>query len=58
MPCSPFGNKYLSSLLKDFLLTSPDNILDIGCGKDSAIMRMTEFKFNNVDGIEIAKKNA
>ena len=58
MKCSPSGNKYLSSLLKDFLLTSSDNILDIGCGKGSAIQRMAKFKFNNVDGIEIAKQHA
>lgn len=32
--------------------------MDIGCGKGSAILRMTKFKFNNVDGIEIAKRNA
>ncbi len=58
MKCSPSGNKYLTSLLKNFLLTSSDNILDIGCGKGSAILRMTKFNFNNVDGIEIAKQNA
>ena len=56
--CSPSGNKYLTSLLKDLFLTSSDNVLDIGCGKGSAILRMAKFKFNNVDGIEIAKQNA
>lgn len=58
MKCSPSGNKYLTSLLKDLQLTSDDNILDIGCGKGSAILRMTKFNFNNVDGIEIARQNA
>ena len=33
MQCSPSGNKYLTRLLKDLLLTSSDNILDIGCEK-------------------------
>ena len=56
--CSPSGNKYLTSLLKDLVFESSDNILDIGCGKGSAILRMTKFKFNNVDGIEIAERNA
>jgi SAM-dependent methyltransferase len=56
--CSPSGNRYLSSLLRDFDINSQDNILDIGCGKGSAILRMTKFKFNNVDGIEIAEPNA
>jgi SAM-dependent methyltransferase len=56
--CSPSGNKYLTNLLQDLLLVSSDNILDIGCGKGSAILRMTKFKFNNIDGIEIAKQNA
>ena len=30
----------------------------MGCGKGSALLRMTKFNFNNVDGIEIAKQNA
>ena len=56
--CSPSGNVYLTRLLKDFLITKSDNILDIGCGKGSAILRMTEFKFNKIDGIEIVKQHA
>jgi hypothetical protein len=58
MKGSPSGNKYLTSLLKDLSLTNSDNILDIGCGKGSAILRMTQFKFNSIAGIEIAKQNA
>jgi SAM-dependent methyltransferase len=56
--CSPSGNGYLTSLLKEFLVTESDDILDIGCGKGSAILRMTECKFNNIDGIEIVKQHA
>ena len=56
--CSPSGNRYLTSLLKDLSITSADTILDIGCGKGSALRSMTKFKFNTIDGIEIAKHNA
>ena len=56
--CSPSGNKYLTRLLNDLSIGHRDNILDIGCGKGSAILRMTELKFNRVDGIEIASHNA
>ena len=56
--CSPSGNKYLTRLLKDLLIVNSDSILDVGCGKGSAIFRMTKFNFKKVDGIEIAKLNA
>lgn len=56
--CSPSGNKYLTNLFKDMPLTNCDNILDIGCGKGSAILRLTNFKFKNIDGIEIARQHA
>ena len=39
-------------------MTSSDNILNVGCGKGGAILRMKKFKFSNVDGIEVAKQNA
>lgn len=56
--CSPSGNKYLARLLNDLLIGPQDNILDIGCGKGSAILRMSEFDFSRIDGIEIAANNA
>lgn len=62
--CSPSGGHFLKKILKDLKISNYDSILDIGCGKGSAIKTMMEFPFNQITGIEIsshlcsiAKKN-
>jgi|TARA_Y100000389_G_C17439598_1_gene507733 SAM-dependent methyltransferase len=62
--CSPSGGHYFKKILKDLKISNHDSILDIGCGKGSAIKTMMEFSFNQISGIEIsnhlhliAKKN-
>jgi len=54
--CSPSGNRYLKKLLTDLNITATDSILDIGCGKGSAIRCMLEFPFDSVDGVELSKE--
>jgi SAM-dependent methyltransferase len=51
---SPSGKKYLKNLFLDFNITSKDSIIDIGCGKGSAMRTMLKFPFNRVDGIEFS----
>ena len=53
---SPSGDIHLENLLNDFNITSKDTILDIGCGKGSAMRTMLDFPFARVDGIELAEK--
>src|SRR5512143_105611 len=55
---SPSGNKYLIRLLQDLHVTNQDSILDIGCGKGSAMLAMLKFPFARVDGIELSKEIA
>ena len=51
---SPSGDKYLENLLFDFNITSKDSIIDIGCGKGSAMRIMLRFPFAQVDGLELS----
>jgi SAM-dependent methyltransferase len=55
---SPSGNKYLIRILNDLHITNQDSILDIGCGKGSAMLAMLRFPFARVDGIELSKEIA
>ncbi|MBP1465519.1 methyltransferase domain-containing protein [Candidatus Chloroploca sp. M-50] len=55
---SPSGNKYLKHILTDLKITPKDAILDIGCGKGSALRTMLAFPFVRVDGIELSGKIA
>ncbi|PDV99212.1 hypothetical protein A9Q02_22285 [Candidatus Chloroploca asiatica] len=55
---SPSGNKYLRRILTDLKITSKDAILDIGCGKGSAMRTMLAFPFVRVDGIELSEQLA
>lgn len=61
---SPSGNVFLRRVLDDFNITKSDCIVDIGCGKGSAMRTMLEYPFAKVDGVQlseyiasIAKKN-
>lgn len=51
----PSGDKYLRQLLKGLVISNQDRILDIGCGKGSAILVMLKFPFAQVDGVEISE---
>ena len=53
--CSPSGNKYLKKAFSNLKITNQDSILDIGCGKGSAIRVLLKFNFNKVDGIELSE---
>ena len=50
---SPTWTKYLVRLLKDLHINNQDTILDIGCGKGSA-MWPCSIPFTRVDGIELS----
>lgn len=52
---SPSGDKYLKHLLHDFNISSQDSIIDVGCGKGSAMRTMLKLPFKQVDGIELSK---
>lgn len=52
---SPSGDKFLQNLLFDFNITSQDSIIDIGCGKGSAMRTMLKFHFARVDGLELSE---
>ena len=46
----------LFELLKDLHINDQDTILNIGCGKGSAMLAMLIFPFARVDGIELSKE--
>jgi SAM-dependent methyltransferase len=52
---SPSGDKYLKKMLLDFNISTLDSIMDIGCGKGSAMRVMLKFPFSHVDGIELSE---
>lgn len=51
---SPSGNQFLSELLKSLGVSCSDRIIDIGCGKGSAMRTMLRFPFTKVAGVELA----
>lgn len=51
---APSGDKFLVNMLNDFNITTEDSIIDIGCGKGSAIRKMLQYPFAHVDGIELS----
>jgi SAM-dependent methyltransferase len=51
---APSGDRFLVNLLNDFDISDKDSILDIGCGKGSAIRKMLQFPFAQVDGLELS----
>lgn len=52
---APSGDKFLNNALKAIKVNKDDAIIDIGCGKGSAMRTMLKFYFAKVDGIEIAQ---
>jgi tRNA1(Val) A37 N6-methylase TrmN6 len=55
---SPSGNKYLIRALEAMAIAPTDRILDIGCGKGSAMSVMLKFPFAAVDGAELSEEIA
>jgi SAM-dependent methyltransferase len=55
---TPSGNKYLRRVLKDLNISTQNNILDLGCGKGSAMRLMREFPFSKITGVELSSKVA
>jgi protein-L-isoaspartate O-methyltransferase len=51
---APSGNRFLVAILKDLAITPLDSIIDIGCGKGSAMRVMRRFPFGRVAGVEIS----
>lgn len=54
----PSGNRYLKNVLKGLDITAADKIIDIGCGKGSAMRTFLAFPFSQVDGIELSAEIA
>jgi SAM-dependent methyltransferase len=52
---SPSGNKYLTNVLNKLNISSKDTIIDVGCGKGSAMRTMLKYPFARVDGIELSE---
>jgi SAM-dependent methyltransferase len=52
------GDKRLRAVLRDLDISAADRIIDIGCGKGSAMNVMLEFPFARVDGIEASESIA
>lgn len=52
--CSPSGNRFLEAVLRDLTVDRHDRIIDIGCGKGSAMRTMLRHPFSKVAGIELA----
>lgn len=55
---SPSGNRYLGRVLANMHVGEGDRILDIGCGKGSAMRSMLAFPFGAVDGLELSPQLA
>jgi SAM-dependent methyltransferase len=51
---SPSGDRYLADVIGSLGITCRDSIIDIGCGKGSAMRTMLDFPFARVDGIELS----
>ncbi|HET8707971.1 MAG TPA: methyltransferase domain-containing protein, partial [Pseudomonadales bacterium] len=54
----PSGNRYLRAVLNSLAITEDDQIIDIGCGKGSAMRLFLAFPFGRVDGVELSKEIA
>lgn len=52
--CSPSGNKFLYRTILSLNVNNKDSILDIGCGKVSAIRVFLKFNFSKIDGIDLS----
>ncbi|MEQ1579957.1 MAG: class I SAM-dependent methyltransferase [Steroidobacteraceae bacterium] len=51
---SPSGNRWLRAALRALPISANDRIIDIGCGKGSAMRVMLAFPFSRIEGIELS----
>ena len=56
--CSPSGDSYLKQVFASLNISINDSIIDVGCGKGSAMRVMTSFPFASVDGVELSHEMA
>lgn len=54
----PSGKNFLQEVISDFTISSSDCIIDVGCGKGSAMKYLLEFPFARVDGVELSARIA
>jgi SAM-dependent methyltransferase len=55
---APSGNRWLRAVFDEMGICAADAVLDVGCGKGSAMRLMLEFPFFRVDGIEASERIA
>jgi precorrin-6B methylase 2 len=51
---TPSGNKYLSQVLDTLNITKTDSIVDLGCGKGSALIWFARYPFGRIAGVELS----
>lgn len=51
---TPSGDLFLKRALKNTSIKSTDSILDVGCGKGSALLVFSKFAFNTITRVEIS----
>ena len=52
---SPSGDNYLNNVFTTLNISNQDAIIDVGCGKGSAMRTMLKHPFKRVDGVELSK---
>ena len=55
---TPSGNRWLRRVLETLDITEADAVLDVGCGKGSAMNLLMTFPFARVDGVEASAQVA
>ena len=55
---TPSGNRYLNAVLDTLSVSPRHGILDLGCGKGSAMRLMGKYPFQRIAGIELSEKVA
>jgi len=52
---SPSGGRHLDLVLKTLDISESDGIIDVGCGKGSAMKTLMRYPFKRCDGLEISE---
>ena len=53
-PCTPSGDRWLRNVLRTLSIDAGHSVLDVGCGKGSAMRVLLDHPFGRVDGIELS----